>query len=116
MPGSSHQEVATGRAKWPIRSLGTFPAPWPRAMPSGKIIIYKRASLRVARGPKFVTAARNFKLTRPAAKFSARKKPATKLFGPQEARINIFGPLCKLLTIERYLGNPFMGVSFCKHK
>ena len=31
---------------------------------------------RVARGPKFVTKARNFKLTRPAAKFSARKKPA----------------------------------------
>ena len=38
--------------------------------------------IKVARGPKFVTAARNFKITRPAAKFSARKKPATKLFGP----------------------------------
>ena len=55
---------------------------------------------RVARGSQFVTAARL----------------ATKLFGPQEARINIFGPLCKLLTIERHLGNPFMGVRFCKHK
>ena len=39
-------------------------------------------------------------------------KPANKLFDPQEARINIFGPLCKLLTIERHFREFFYGSEF----
>ena len=60
---------------------------------------------RVARGPKFVTAARNFNATQPAA------RP-----GPQKARINIIGPKISVFNslLESQIRNPFMELSFCK--
>ena len=60
---------------------------------------------RVARGPKFVTAARNFNTTQPAARHD-----------PQKAPINILGPKMSVFNchLESRIREYFMELSFCK--